>query len=631
MKNLIGRKSAFEFLEARRLMAFDPSAIEQEMLQLINRFRSDPVGEYSRLIASTSPIRSFETEVTTQLEFSKVDGSMLRTELSRLSPVPPVGWHEVVYNVATAQNGTMIAKQSQEHYPNLASALNAMGVPIEAGTGQNAFYNNKNIGHTPFFVHSAYVIDWAAGAADAVGGMQKDRGHRVTLMNSLYNQVGSAVTVNSNLVSTQMFAKISSAQKLAVGAIFEDKNGSGWYEAGEGIGNARIAFKNQASGETVTTNALTAGGYQVVLPAGTYTVTATGGALAHPVVIPSMTIGTSNVWQNLIYDPNAVPPDSMEPNDTLSSATDAGRRDQTLTSLSVHAGDIDCFQFIPLSTGSASFDLRFTQTNGNLDLRLLDAGGTVIASSITSNAPESIVASVTQGQTYYLQVYSSTSATNGQYSLQLNLPDAAPPSANKDIAITERNAGASQIPLINNDSDPDGSPANLIPSIVTVGNGRFSINSDKTLSYTPQSDFVGVDRATYKVTDDQGLSSTSAAIEVMVVDFAATNPWKNLRQPLDVNDDGGISPIDVLLVINAINARGTRDLPSSLATATRIFGFVDSSGDNTLSPVDVLLVINRLNQASSGGEAELSDGNSRDIALQQVAFEFEVEQRKKRR
>ena len=202
-----------ESLESRRLLAFDPSAVEQEMLQLINRFRSDPTGEFGRLIATESPLRSLEAEVTTQLDFSKVDGAMLRSELSRLSAAPPVAWNEVVYNLATTQNGTMIRKQSQEHFPNLANTLNTMGVPIEAGTAQNAFFNNVNIGHTPFFVHSAYVIDWAAGAPDAVGGMQKDRGHRVNLMNPVYNQVGSAITPTNNLVNTQMLAKISSAQK----------------------------------------------------------------------------------------------------------------------------------------------------------------------------------------------------------------------------------------------------------------------------------------------------------------------------------------------------------------------------------------------------------------------------------
>ena len=610
-----------ESLENRRLLAFDPSAVEQEMLQLINRFRSDPTGEFGRLIATESPLRSHEAEVTTQLDFSKVDGAMLRSELSRLSAAPPVAWNEVVYNVATTQNATMIRKQSQEHYPNLANALNAMGVPIEAGTGQNAFYNNVNIGHTPFFVHSAYVIDWAAGAPDAVGGMQKDRGHRVNLVNPVFNQVGSAITPTANLVNTQMLAKISSAQKMAVGALFEDKNKSGWYEAGEGIGGARIEFKNIASGAVFTTSSLTAGGYQVVLPAGTYSVTASGGNLKHAVVIPSVSVGTSNVWQNIVYDPASIPPDAMEPNNSTTAAKDVGGRDQTLNSLSIHAGDTDYFKFTPDGTGPATFNLRFTQADGNLDLRLLNSAGSVIASAITTNAPEVLTSNVTRGQVYFVQVFSNSNASNGQYSLQLDLPQPTAPSATLDRGMTAQGAGALQLNIVANDLDPDGSAATLTPSLQTTGSGRFSINTDKSLSYTPAAAYFGVDRATYKVTDDQGLSSGNATIEIQVLDFSTAKPWNNVRRPFDVNDDGVVSPVDALLVINAINTRGSRVLPTSLASATGLFGFVDSSGDGTLAPIDALLVINEINRVRSSGEGE--SPTTHDVALQQLAMEDE--------
>lgn len=624
------RPLSIESLETRRLLAFDPTALEQEMLQLINRFRSDPTGEYSRLISSNVPLRSFEAEVTSQLDFSKVDGAMLRSELSRLSPSPPVAWNEVVYNLAKTQNGTMITKQSQEHFPNLANTLNNMGVPIEAGTAQNAFFNTVNIGHTPFFVHAAYVIDWAAGAPDAVGGMQKDRGHRVNLLNAQFNQVGSAITPTSILVNTQMFAKISSAQKLAVGALFEDKNKSGWYEAGEGIGATKIEFKNQASGAILTTNSLTAGGYQVVLPAGTYSVTASGGSLKHAVVIPSLTIGTSNVWQNIIYDPTSIPPDAMEPNNSLIVASKIGAQDQTLSSLSIHAADTDYFQFTPDGSGRATFNLRFTQADGNLDLRLLNSAGSVIASSITSGSPESVTANVTRGQTYYVQVFSNANATNGQYSLQIDLPQPAAPSATLDRGMTARGAATLQMRIIDNDLDPDGSPSTLTPSLLTTGSGRFSINNDKTLSYTPAAGYVGVDRATYRVTDDQGLNSNSANLEIQVLDFASARPWNNTRRPLDVNDDNVVSPVDALLVINAIN-RGSRTLPASLSTSTGLFGFVDSNNDGSLSPIDALLVINELNR-NRGSSGEGESLATHDIALQQLVSDEEpIARRAKRR
>ena len=70
--------------------------------------------------------------------------------------------------------------------------------------------------------------------------------------------------------------------------------------------------------------------------------------------------------------------------------------------------------------------------------------------------------------------------------------------------MTAHGAGALQLNIVANDLDPDGSTATMTPSLQTTGNGRFSINNDKSLSYTPVAGYVGVDRATYKVTTIKG-------------------------------------------------------------------------------------------------------------------------------
>ncbi len=59
---------------------------------------------------------------------------------------------------------------------------------------------------------------------------------------------------------------------------------------------------------------------------------------------------------------------------------------------------------------------------------------------------------------------------------------------------------------------------------------------------------------------------------------------------LDVNDDGWVSPLDVLLVINQLNG----DRLTVLASGADYYQF-DVSGDGYLSPLDALLVINYLN------------------------------------
>ena len=65
----------------------------------------------------------------------------------------------------------------------------------------------------------------------------------------------------------------------------------------------------------------------------------------------------------------------------------------------------------------------------------------------------------------------------------------------------------------------------------------------------------------------------------------------------DVNKDFSVSPLDALLVINALHrqANGSGEGEGSSATA-----FVDVSGDGVVSPLDALLVINQLNAEGEG-------------------------------
>jgi PKD repeat protein len=71
--------------------------------------------------------------------------------------------------------------------------------------------------------------------------------------------------------------------------------------------------------------------------------------------------------------------------------------------------------------------------------------------------------------------------------------------------------------------------------------------------------------------------------------------WQNQSQPFDVNDDGDITPLDVLLIINAISRRtaGMFELPENRPDGSN---FYDVNGDGRLTPLDVLLVINELNR-----------------------------------
>lgn len=82
----------------------------------------------------------------------------------------------------------------------------------------------------------------------------------------------------------------------------------------------------------------------------------------------------------------------------------------------------------------------------------------------------------------------------------------------------------------------------------------------------------------------------------------------NLTNPFDVNDDGIVSPIDALILINFINKSGCRLVSNASCNGegasddggSRRF-YMDVDGDHFLSPLDVLLVINELNKMENQG------------------------------
>ena len=78
--------------------------------------------------------------------------------------------------------------------------------------------------------------------------------------------------------------------------------------------------------------------------------------------------------------------------------------------------------------------------------------------------------------------------------------------------------------------------------------------------------------------------------------------WRNPVDAVDVDNDGSASPLDVLVVINYINAGQPGSLPA-VYDPTKPYLNVD--GDQSVSPLDVLSVVNHLN-ANGGGTRSLA-------------------------
>jgi hypothetical protein len=84
--------------------------------------------------------------------------------------------------------------------------------------------------------------------------------------------------------------------------------------------------------------------------------------------------------------------------------------------------------------------------------------------------------------------------------------------------------------------------------------------------------------------------------------------FKNASNIYDVDGDRSVTPLDALLLINELNARGPHSLVGR-SVPSRGARFVDVSGDEFLNALDALLVINYLNNRARG-ESPVASGST---------------------
>ena len=172
----------------------------------------------------------------------------------------------------------------------------------------------------------------------------------------------------------------------------------------------------------------------------------------------------------------------------------------------------------------------------------------------------------------------------------LALPDTAMVLANSSVVIN----------VLANDTDPDGNSTINSGSVTIVSlpnNGTATVQNNGSVLFVPSTDFKGTSTFSYTIRDDKNAVSAPASVTVRVVQSIYQNP----NNRYDVNNDGFVSPIDALIVINDIQRRGSRVLsPTEFVPPP----YIDVDGSSSVEPIDVLLVINYLNRQSRGSSGE---------------------------
>lgn len=280
------------FLLAEQGRAADPTPEQQYMLELTNRFRSDPQNELARLVNFSSPgvwdtPKADDAYIAYALNFFGTSATELVSQFSLLGAAPPVAWSSALSASATAYSDLMVTNDQQSHtLDGLSLASRMVNGGYSANwleLGENLFASTQTITHG----HAGFVIDWGDGNGASPGygnGIQDPAGHREVLLEPLLKEVGigfQSITIpggNTSVagpyVVTQHFGTQFRfdgagyfADAILTGSVYQDTLAADlFYTPGEGLGGVTVNVYEDVSGILVASGfSNTAGGFNIAL------------------------------------------------------------------------------------------------------------------------------------------------------------------------------------------------------------------------------------------------------------------------------------------------------------------------------------------------------------------------------
>jgi len=286
-----------------------PDGNEQALVWLMNRARRDPSAEGAFLAG----LDATDSNVHDAVAFYAVDLGVMQDEFDALEAQPPAAFDRRLYTAALGHAQLMIDTNKQD--------------PTCGGSGQppcqlarvglaNFFFvagglrgNSIGFAFSPTYGHAAWNVDWGV-LPNTPPGMQEGRPHRNGVMdtadaiaNQSMTNVGIAVLSAEGLpgvtlgplVAVADYAHANDAvddhyNRFLVGTVWQDLDGDGIYDPGEGKSGVLV------STDTAAWYAVTAagGGYAIpILDPGPVQVTFSGGGV--PMHVASVDVGATSV------------------------------------------------------------------------------------------------------------------------------------------------------------------------------------------------------------------------------------------------------------------------------------------------------------------------------------------------
>jgi hypothetical protein len=264
-----------EELEPRRVLSGpQPTAAEQLLLEQLNNIRADP---------------------TTY-------GTSINVNLSGVAPAPPLAFDPTLIEAAQMHSQDMNANGYFSKVTpgglDLGGRLNSLGFSWVS-------FGESIDGSSSLTTSASALQDLIT---DASSPTLADR-NQLLAIDALYqtqDKVGIGIVQGGNGPLANYYtidtAATTNGQPILTGVVFNDAQGTGQYAMGEGLGHVLITVTGP---ETLTTVTWDSGGYSLQLNPGTYTVTASGGALTAP-ISHTVTLGITNARLNFALPATAL-------------------------------------------------------------------------------------------------------------------------------------------------------------------------------------------------------------------------------------------------------------------------------------------------------------------------------------
>jgi len=290
----------------------NPSDDAQQYLEYVNRARADAMVEANRLAGET------DSDILSAYSFFNIDTQDIIDQFQWYvntgamdQVAQPLSFNADLNTAAELHTQDMFNNQFQGH--NSSSSPPApflpgysLGQRVDAigynwtGLAENVFSNADSAAQG----HAGFDVDWGnttnTGDPDynpafAGQGMQNPAGHRRTIHNDTFKEVGIGVVNGTNgsvgpQLVTQDFGNPGSAS-FVTGVVYDDLNSNNFYDIGEGKSGVRV----DVDGSAFFAISSDSGGYSVPVDGdGLYDVTFSGGGFSDHATTANI-VGGDNV------------------------------------------------------------------------------------------------------------------------------------------------------------------------------------------------------------------------------------------------------------------------------------------------------------------------------------------------